>query len=109
MLYDSLIQSFDHDLVTLARALEPGVRLSCLFEDPADFAQVAQARGAQVAAPAYELLTRERVASCRDAGIKVLPWTVNEPEDWSRLVEWGVSGIITDYPRQLSQSLLLRR
>ncbi|NNF21323.1 MAG: glycerophosphodiester phosphodiesterase, partial [Saprospiraceae bacterium] len=26
------------------------------------------------------------------------PWTINKKEDMQRLVDWGVDGIITDYP-----------
>ena len=33
-----------------------------------------------------------------EAGLEVVPWTVNEPEDMERLMELGVDGIITDRP-----------
>ena len=32
------------------------------------------------------------------AGIAVQVWTVDEPEDIRRLLEWGVDGIISDRP-----------
>ena len=34
-------------------------------------------------------------------GLKVLPWTVNDPADMARLIDMGVDGIITDYPDRL--------
>ncbi len=34
----------------------------------------------------------------QDQGFKVIPWTVNEIHDMKRLIDWGVDGIITDYP-----------
>jgi glycerophosphoryl diester phosphodiesterase len=38
-------------------------------------------------------------------GIRVVPWTVNEPEDWRRLLDWEVDGITTDYPDRLAALL----
>jgi glycerophosphoryl diester phosphodiesterase len=35
----------------------------------------------------------------------VLPWTVNDPDDWKRLLDWGVDGITTDYPDRLAEWL----
>ena len=29
---------------------------------------------------------------------RVVPWTVNRPEDMRRLIRWGVDGLITDRP-----------
>ena len=32
------------------------------------------------------------------AGLKVVPWTVNAPDEIARMVDLGVDGLITDYP-----------
>jgi len=32
-----------------------------------------------------------------------VPWTVNDPADMRRLIDWGVDGIITDYPDRLRE------
>ena len=31
-------------------------------------------------------------------GLTVIPWTVNEVEDMRRLIDWGVDGLISDWP-----------
>ena len=38
----------------------------------------------------------------------MVPWTINEPEDWMRLLDWGVDGITTDYPDRLATVLRAR-
>ena len=45
------------------------------------------------------------VRAVREAGYDVLVWTVNEEEDMRRLVEWGVSGIFTDFTQRLDAVL----
>lgn len=46
-------------------------------------------------------LTPELLAQAKSLGLAVVPWTVNEPSDMRRLIDWGVDGIITDYPDRL--------
>ena len=64
--------------------------------------ELARAADAQVYCPGYEFLDAAQVRAAHAAGIRVLPWTVNEPSEWARLVEWGVDGITTDYPDRLA-------
>jgi len=55
--------------------------------------------GAQVTwSPAYNDLTPAAIKEAQKLGLKVLPWTVNQRADMLRLMDWGVDGIITDYP-----------
>jgi glycerophosphoryl diester phosphodiesterase len=51
--------------------------------------------------PAFKDLTAELVKEAHALGLKVLPWTVNQPEDMQRLIGMNVDGIITDYPDRL--------
>jgi glycerophosphoryl diester phosphodiesterase len=44
----------------------------------------------------------------QDAGLKVVPWTVNEPADMDRLIGWGVDGLITDYPDRAREVMKAR-
>lgn len=46
----------------------------------------------------YQSLTKEWVEKCHQLQMKVIPWTVNEPDDIARIKQLGVDGIITDYP-----------
>ena len=38
------------------------------------------------------------VAEAKSLGLRVVPWTVNEPDEMVRLVRLGVDGLISDWP-----------
>jgi len=44
------------------------------------------------------IVTRRFISQAHQAGLAVKVWTVNEPVDMRRLVEWGVDALITDRP-----------
>jgi glycerophosphoryl diester phosphodiesterase len=48
-------------------------------------------------------LTQKNIKKIQDAGFKVYPWTVNEPEDIKKMIEIGVDAVITDYPERIRQ------
>ncbi len=52
----------------------------------------------QIWSPYYKQVTKERVDTLHGMGIRVIPWTINEPEDMKAVKEMGVDGLITDYP-----------
>ena len=64
-----------------------------------------KAAGCQIWSPSFRDLTEERLERAKVLGLKVLPWTVNAPEDAARLLDWGVDGLITDYPDRARQVL----
>ena len=48
--------------------------------------------------PGIRGLTEETVRNCRDHGIGVNVWTINDMESLENTYEWGCSGIFTNYP-----------
>ncbi len=50
-------------------------------------------------------MTRRDVERFQDQGIAVIPWTVNKPKAIARMIDWGVDGLITDYPDRARQIL----
>lgn len=48
-----------------------------------------------------QLVDRNIVASARQQGMHVLPWTINDKTQMRQFLSDGVSGIITDYPDRL--------
>jgi glycerophosphoryl diester phosphodiesterase len=47
---------------------------------------------------ALRIVSRRFVRDAARKGVPVHVWTVNEPEDMARLLDWGVDGLITDRP-----------
>jgi glycerophosphoryl diester phosphodiesterase len=101
------VRSFDHRAVRAIRRLEPRLRAAILVAEtaPIDPAALAKSAGADTYCPDYRFLDAAQVRACHAAGVRVLPWTVNEEADWRRLIDWGVDGITTDYPDRLAALL----
>ena len=51
--------------------------------------------------PSLGIITRQSVKDVHSQGFNVNVWTVNEPEDIARMIEFGVDGIISDFPDRL--------
>ena len=53
--------------------------------------------------PHYSVVTKENVEWCHQRGIRVVPWTPDDPEALQRLIDCGVDAIITNRPDRLQQ------
>ena len=101
-----ILQSFDFRTLHAMKHAAPEIKLSALYEGtPRDFVEIAKESGATIVSPDYHLVTTEQVRAAHAAGLEVLPWTPNKPDDWDRLIAAGVDGIITDYPDELLKHL----
>lgn len=56
--------------------------------------------------PSLGIITRDNTKLSHEAGFKVNVWTVNEREDIRRMIDFGVDGIISDYPNRLHNPVL---
>jgi glycerophosphoryl diester phosphodiesterase len=104
------VRSFDHRCVLHVKRLEPDLRTAVLVEGtaPVQPAAITRRAGAGTYCPDVDFLDRLQVRQLHKAGLRVVPWTVNEPADWERLLDWGVDGITTDYPDRLAEWLRAR-
>jgi glycerophosphoryl diester phosphodiesterase len=97
-----ILQSFDFRTLLAMRRLAPEIKLAALTEnDPRDFTVIAREARANIVSPHFSLVTGDKVASAHAAGLEVVPWTVNSPAVWDRLIKAGVDAIITDDPAEL--------
>lgn len=115
------IQSFDWRTLALVQALEPGMPTAYLtiqtarnnnvadgrwtggrkLSEYASVPQMIEAAGGRTWSPYFKDIDKAAVDLAHRHRLQVLPWTVNEPADMRNLLEWGVDGIITDYPDRL--------
>ncbi|MCY4671389.1 MAG: glycerophosphodiester phosphodiesterase family protein, partial [Rhodococcus sp.] len=66
-------------------------------------------QGGKVGDPGFTLYpTADMIASAHARGMKVIPWTVDDPATMHALIDLGVDGIITDYPNRLRAVLAER-
>jgi glycerophosphoryl diester phosphodiesterase len=57
-----------------------------------------RAAGCAVWSPFWRNLSADAVSEAHALGLAVVPWTVNEPADIDRMLEFAIDGLITDYP-----------
>jgi glycerophosphoryl diester phosphodiesterase len=108
-----IVEAFDWRVQRHVRRTRPGVRLAWLTraETVRDAALwwdggraggsvpgCVAAEGGPVWAPDHSDLTEAQVHEAHALGLLVLPWTVNRPADMTRLIGWGVDGLISDRP-----------
>lgn len=105
-----ILQSFDFRTLVAMRKLAPEIRLSALTErDQRDFAAIVKEAGnAEIISPEFHLVTPAKVAAAHAAGIQVVPWTVDTPEDWDKMIAARVDAIISDDPAALIAHLKKR-
>jgi glycerophosphoryl diester phosphodiesterase len=74
------------------------------FRDHGSVPRMVKAAGGAVWSPYLGDLTRETVKEAQALGLKVVVWTVNNPADMRRVIQWGVDGVISDRPDLLRQA-----
>ena len=94
----AMVQSFDPELLVEIRRVAPELPRSLLVRGSGGFERWIDDGTATVLSPKFGKVTRESVAALQSRGVAVIPWTVNETEDIRRLIDWGIDGIISDYP-----------
>ncbi len=110
------VQSFDWRGPRHLRRTRPDIRLAWLTRSailmvartwwdgphPSDYGgsvpRAVAAEGGPTWGPDYLDLTEETLAEAHALDLRVVPWTVNAPDDMRRLIRWGVDGLITDRP-----------
>jgi glycerophosphoryl diester phosphodiesterase len=93
-----VVSSFLPEALRVLRKHDATVPLGLICETRS---QLEQWRGLPVdyVIPRFSLLNRRLLGEMKDAGKKVMVWTVNTSAGMRRYAKWGVEGIISDDPK----------
>ncbi|GAB2572265.1 glycerophosphodiester phosphodiesterase family protein [Spirosoma areae] len=102
-----VIQSFDFAVLKQwKQGVDKGqylnVRLAALVENLRSPEKNLEELGFKpnIYSPYFKLISQDKITRLHEQGINVIPWTVNQRDDMTRLKAWGVDGIITDFPNR---------
>jgi len=101
-----VILSFDPSALDSVYRLDETIMTGFLCDIPStDLVERAVRLGARQLAPRGDLVTPALVKKAHAAGLQVVTWTINEPEQMRRLIAARVDGIMTDNPDRLAAVL----
>lgn len=98
-----VVQSFDVRALEYIHEKWPEVELSYLTDQEPEIVDILGTLSFKPRwwSPHYSVVSQTNVAYCHALGIKVVPWTVDDPKEIERMVRCGVDAIISNYPDRL--------
>ena len=106
----TIIQSFDFESLRIVRREMPHLTLAQLIETRNSPEENVKELGftPDIYSCYFKMVDKHLIEYAKSQGMKVIPWTVNEPEDIQDMLDIGVDGIISDYPdRVIAKSLVM--
>lgn len=101
-----IMQAGDEPWLRAYNQLAPDVPVALLYYTrPTDEQLVSASTWLDAVNPALGNIDQAIVDRTHQLGLKTYVWTVNHGSDMNRGIDWGVDGIITDYPGVLVQVL----
>jgi len=98
------IQSFDWRTLKIVEREAPEIATVYLTESRDSDPAKVHAAGGRIWSPDFRSLDATKAAAAQRLGLKIIPWTVNEPADIGRILALGVDGIISDYPDRVRRA-----
>lgn len=103
-----VVSSFDYECLHNLKEIAPEVKIGLLYDLwLGRHWKLPEASGLEVYSlhPRFPRLRRGDVQKAIEHGLRVYAWTVNEEEHLKKAIQYGMSGIITDYPGRLRKLL----
>lgn len=96
---DLLISSFSNKELIAFRKLDSEIPIAILEEENITEAiALAKQLNAVAIHPFYQIISAEDVQEIHELGFRINVWTVNDLEEMRKMMNYGVDGIISDYP-----------
>lgn len=108
-----LISSFDIEILKTVKQINPCITTGYLYPKIGEIVRRwfsspwlrAVRYGVDYLLPEQAYVNKEFVRGAHAHGLKVAPWTVNKIETINNYKNWGVDGIITDYPEIMKNKI----
>jgi glycerophosphoryl diester phosphodiesterase len=103
-----LVQSFSPKSLQIMHELDPSVKLVQLIS----YKSYATITDGEIAAikdyaiavgPNHTYLNEEYIQKVVNSGLEIHPYTVNDKERMKQLIDWGVTGMFTNFPDRLHE------
>lgn len=101
----SIIQSFDVRALQAVKEIAPNMPLALLVSAAGPPQANIDKLGftPNTYSPNFSLVNEELIHFCREKGMRIVPWTVNEIADLEKMAKFDIDGIISDYPDRAVQ------
>ena len=98
-----VLMSFDRNIINIIQHKYPHIKVSyLLYRKGIEKGLREVTIQPEYISPYYkQLKNAETVTSLQNRGLKVVPWTVNRKNDILNMLNYGVDGIISDYPERV--------
>lgn len=99
---DFIVSSFQKNELFEVYGTNPGIPIGVLSKASVTEAiELGKLLKAKAIHPSVGIITRDNVQLAHQMGFEVNVWTVNDPEAIQRMRDFGVNGIISDFPDRL--------
>jgi len=101
------VQSFDFRILQHFEKNYPEISLAVLIENTQEIDENIDRLGftPDIYSCYHHLLDTQTINYLHSLQMQVIPWTVNEKDRMRELIDWGVDGIISDYPDRVVEVL----
>lgn len=108
-----LIQSFSEESLSIIHSMNPNIPLIQLisYSEPATITHTELGEIASYAVgigASHTKIDKQYVQKVREHDLLMHPYTVNTKEDMNKVLDWGVTGLFTNYPDRLNEVLKSR-